>query len=257
MKRIFFFGSCLVLLPACGSGNPTPVTPPVPSGTAVIPLVDAGPLPTPIGSAAPDAGATSEPSAGGSENPACGGSDIALADVLANKKCRATPDAPPTPPSAVNDVKVTLTAASTTVKAHAAADLTLTLTNTSTAPVPLYFSGDMTLEPEVRDAKGNVIEPPKGNAPKNADPKCSEQPCRLPESHVVLAPGGKATAHVAWIADKVAWPKVGPTTCCTFHVAPESKGALSPGKYKVKIPLPYESKGGNPADPELEITVTK
>ncbi len=240
---------------ACGNGNTSTTPVGVSTASPVDTAFDAGP--PPIDSATPiDAGAPN-PSAGGSEDPACTGTDIDLAAVLANKKCRAGADAPPTPASAAQDVKVTLTPSNAKVKPGGHLDLALDLTNSGTAPIPLYFAGDLTLAVSVKDAKGKTIAPPAGNAPKNADPACMDKPCKNPESHLVLPPGGKAHAKIGWDAVKVGWPAKGPTTCCTIHVDAVAKGPLAAGNYTVKIPLPYESNQGNPADPEAQIRVGK
>lgn len=187
----------------------------------------------------------------------CGGADIDLASVLANKKCRPTRDAPATPASAATDLKISLTPSSTKIAPGGHVDLELDIVNNGSASIPLYFSGDLMLAAQVNDAKGKRVSPPAGNAPKNADPSCANKDCRLPESHVVLAPGAKAHAKIGFDAVKVAWPATGPTTCCTIHVDPVAKGSLAVGTYKVKVPLPYESNQGNPADPEVAITVAK
>ena len=239
----------------CATENTnTNPTPPVSSTTIDI---DAG-APSPMASAttAIDAGATAvDPNA--QENAACGGADIDLAAVLANKKCRAGRDAPPTPANATTDIKVTLTPSAQKIAPGGHIDFTLEIANSGASSIPLYFSGDLTLAAAVTDAKGTRIAPPAGNAPKNADPKCADKDCRLAESHIVLAPGAKAHAHVGFDAVKVAWPATGPTTCCTVHVDPVAKGSLANGTYKVKIPLPYESNQGNPTDPEVAIQVAK
>jgi hypothetical protein len=109
----------------------------------------------------------------------------------------------------------------------------------------------------VKNAKGTRIAPPSGNAPKSGDPKCASVDCRLPASHIVIAAGGTAHARVGWDAMKVEWPKEAPSGCCKVHVDPVAKGALDGGEYKVKVPLPYESNKGNPADPEVTIRVGK
>ena len=254
--RLFF--PCLMAVAACGGGNSS--TAPVGVSTAA-PLdvhVDASISPPPADTAIADAGAaTANPSAGGTEDPACSGTDVDLASVLANKKCRAGADAPPTPASAAQDVKVTVTPSATKVAPGGHVDLSHVITNSGASAIPLYFAGDLTLAVTVKDAKGKTIAPPAGNAPKNADAACRDKPCKNPESHLVLGPGGKAHAQVGWDAVKVAWPAKGPTTCCTIHVDPAAKGPLSAGTYTVKIPLPYESNQGNPADPEVSIRVAK
>jgi hypothetical protein len=208
------------------------------------------------GSTSTDAGgnaATDAPD----DDAACGGSDVDLAAVLANKRCRPRRDAPPTPASASSDLKVTLTPSAAKVAPGGHVDLALEIANSGSSPIPLYFSGDLALAVEVKDAKGARIAPPAGNAPKNADPRCATVDCRLPSSHVLLAPGGKAHARVGWDAVKLAWPATGPSGCCVVHVDPVAKGALAEGAYRVKIPLPYESNQGNPADPEVTIRVGK
>jgi hypothetical protein len=188
----------------------------------------------------------------------CGGSDVDLAAVLANRRCRTRRDASASPPNVPAMLKLTLTPSPDKVAPGAHTDLTLEITNTSQAPVPLYFSGDLTLSALVTDSKGARVTPPTGEAPKNADPKCqNQQECRLPTSHVLIAPGGKAHARVGWDAVKAAWPKAGPTTCCTYHVDPVAGAPLALGTYKVKVPLPYESNQGNPADPEITVRVAK
>jgi hypothetical protein len=186
----------------------------------------------------------------------CGGTDIDLAAVLANRKCRPNRDAPATPASASTDLKISLTPSSTKIAPGGHVDLALEIANGGTT-IPLYFSGDLTLAATVTDAKGKRLSPPAGNAPKNADPKCADKDCRLPESHIVLAPGAKAHATIGFDAVKMGWPAVGPTTCCTIHVDPVPKGSLADGTYKVKVPLPYESNQGNPSDPEIAIRVAK
>lgn len=241
---------------ACGNGNTSTTPVGVSTASPVDVPFDAGPPPA-SSTASVDAGTPQDPSAGGSEDPACTGSDIDLASVLATKKCRAGADAPPTPASAAQDVKVTLTPSDTKVKPGGHLDLALDLTNTGSAAIPLYFAGDLTLTATVKDSKGKIVAPPSGNAPKNADPACMDKPCKNPESHLVLPPGGKAHAKIGWDAVKVAWPAKGPTTCCTIHVDPVAKGPLAAGTYTVKIPLPYESNQGNPADPEAQIRVGK
>jgi hypothetical protein len=185
----------------------------------------------------------------------CGGNDIDLAAVLANKRCRPSRDAPATPASAAGDLKITLHASTSSVSPGGHVDLTLEIFNAGATPIPLYFSGDLTLGVEVIDDKGARLSPPAGNAPKNADPRCAQVDCRLPESHVVLTPGARAHATLGWDATKTAWPTSGPTTCCTYHVDPVPGGPLSDGTYAVKIPLPYESNKDNPADPEISIHV--
>jgi Protein of unknown function (DUF4232) len=242
----------------CAAGAPSAATPvPEPPPAASVEL-DAGVLP-PAPSATAAAGVDAGPVAtsDSAEDAACGGADVDLAAVLANKRCRARRDAPPAPASAATDVKITLAPSATKIAPGGHVDLVLELVNTGAAPVPLYFSGDLTLSVEVKDPKGARIAPPAGNAPKNADPKCAGVDCRLPSSHVLLAPGGKAHARIGWDAVKVAWPSPGPTTCCAFHVEPASKGPLAAGAYRVKIPLPYEAPQGNPSDPEVEIRVGK
>ncbi len=214
-------------------------------------------MPAPTTSAAvaiPDAGIATTASA---DDAMCGGTDIDLAAVLANKKCRPTRDAPATPASAATDLKISLTPSATKIAPGGHVDLTLEIANGGSASIPLYFSGDLTLAAELKDAKGTRVSPPAGNAPKNADPTCANKDCRLPESHIVLAPGAKAHAKIGFDAVKVAWPATGPTTCCTIHVDPVAKGSLAVGTYKVKVPLPYESNQGNPADPEVAIQVAK
>ncbi|MGH7281043.1 MAG: DUF4232 domain-containing protein [Polyangiaceae bacterium] len=257
MRAISCF-TAVALLGAAACGNEKTSTTPVGVSTAspVDVSLEAGP--SAVSSAMPvvDAGA-SDPSAGGSEDPACTGTDIDLAAVLLTKKCRAGASAPATPASAAQDVKVTLTPSDTKVKPGGHLDLALDLTNSGSASIPLYFSGDLTLGISVKDAKGKIIAPPAGNAPKNADPSCIDKPCKNPESHLVLPPGGKAHAKIGWDAVKVAWPAKGPTTCCTIHVDAVAKGPLAAGTYTVKIPLPYESNQGNPADPEAQIRVGK
>src|SRR5690242_18776595 len=176
---------------ACGNGNTTTTPVGVSTASPVDVPFDAGPPPATSAASVVDAGTTQAPSAGGSEDPACTGTDIDLAAVLANKKCRAGADAPPTPASAAQDVKVTLTPSDTKVKPGGHLDLALDLTNSGTAAIPLYFAGDLTLATTVKDAKGKMIAPPAGNAPKNADPSCADKPCKNPESHIVLPPGGK------------------------------------------------------------------
>jgi hypothetical protein len=207
--------------------------------------------------ALPAASASAAPSDPPDPAAACGGSDVDLAAVLANRRCRPPRDAPATPANALTDVKVTLTASTSSVAPGGHVDLTLDVANTGAAPVPLYFSGDLTLAVEVKNPKGARIAPPPGNAPKNADPRCAQTDCRLPQSHVVLPPGGHARATIGWDATKKAWPSSGPTTCCTYHVDPVGSGPLPNGTYRLKIPLPYESNHGNPADPEIPITVSK
>ncbi|MEO7109119.1 MAG: DUF4232 domain-containing protein [Polyangiaceae bacterium] len=249
---IFAFG--FAASAGCGSGNSNSV--PAPPVTATIDTTDAS-APAPPTSAAPivDAGSTT-PTAS-AEDAMCGGADIDLAAVLANKKCRPTRDAPPTPASAASDLKISLTPSSTKIAPGGHVDLVLEITNGGQAAIPLYFSGDLMLAAQVKDAKGTRISPPAGNAPKNADPKCADKDCRLPESHVLLAPGAKAHAKIGFDAVKMGWPATGPTTCCTIHVDPVAKGSLAVGTYKVKVPLPYESNQGNPADPEVAIQVAK
>jgi Protein of unknown function (DUF4232) len=200
-------------------------------------------------------GAVKDPDA--SEGSMCGGTDVDLTAVLANKRCRPGRDAAPTPASATKTLKVTLVASAATVTPGGHVDLALEIVNTSAAAIPLYFSGDLALTPEVKDAKGTRIAPPSGNAPKSSDPKCREADCRLPASHIVLAPGGKAHAHVGWDAVKRAWPKEPPPGCCIVHVDAAAAGPLAAGTYKVKVPLPYETAQGNPADPEVEMRVAK
>jgi Protein of unknown function (DUF4232) len=245
----------------CAGGTPGPATTTEPLPPPPPLPFDAGPqVPTATtASAAPvsvDAGPApaDEPT---TNEPACGGADVDLATVLANKRCRAHRDAAPTPPSAAADVKVTLAPSATKVAPGGHVDLALELVNTGGVTIPLYFSGDLTLSVEVKDAKGVRVTPPPGNAPKNADPKCVDVNCRLPSSHVVLPPGGKAHARVGWDAVKTAWPTPGPTTCCTIHVEPVGKGPLAVGAYRVKVPLPFEATQGNPADQEVEIRVGK
>jgi len=154
-------------------------------------------------------------------------------------------------------VKVTLVVSTSSVAPGGHVDLTLAIVNAGAAPIPLYFSGDLTLGVEVRDDKGSRLAPPSGNAPKNADARCAQVDCRLPESHVVLAPGAKAHATLGWDATRKAWPATGPTTCCTYHVDAVASGPLPDGTYHVKVPLPYETNHGNPADPEIAIRVGK
>jgi len=233
------------------AGTPTGAS----SSTVVIASAPPSTASAPIASAATaDAGATATPDP---LDALCGGTDVDLAAVLANKQCRPARDAAATPASAATDVKVTLVSSDAKIAPGGHVDLTLEITNTGTSSIPLYFSGDLTLAAEVKDAKGARISPPAGNAPKNADPKCAQKDCRLPESHLVLAAGGKAHAKIGFDAAKAAWPAVGPTTCCTVHVDPVAKGPLAAGTYTVKIPLPYESNQGNPADPEVTIHVGK
>jgi hypothetical protein len=241
---------------ACAAGNTN--AGPAPSGASSAVRADPGSTSTPIASVATpsiDAGRIASPDV--PDEAACGGGDVDLAAVLANRRCRARRDAPATPPSASKDLKVTLVASASKVAPGGHLDLALEIVNASAAPIPLYFSGDLTLVAEVRDAKGVRISPPAGNAPKSADPRCAEVDCRLPASHVVIAPGAKAHARVGWDAVKAAWPTPGPTTCCTYHVDPVAIGPLAEGTYSVKLPLPYESNGGNPADPEIAVRVGK
>ena len=239
----------------CATENTPTATPPVSSTTIDI---DAGAIPSPTAATTTiDAGVTAAVDPNAQENPACGGTELDLAAVLANKKCRAGRDAPPTPANAITDIKVTLTPSAQKIAPGGHIDFTLEIANSGTTSIPLYFSGDLTLAVAVTDAKGTRLAPPAGNAPKNADPKCADKDCRLPESHIVLAAGGKAHAHIGFDAVKVAWPATGPTTCCTVHVDPVAKGSLANGTYKVKIPLPYESNQGNPSDPEVAIQVAK
>jgi hypothetical protein len=205
-----------------------------------------------------DAGASSQAKTGEpSDDAMCGGSDVDLLAVLANRRCRPSRDAAATPPNASKDLKVTLVPSATTVAPGGHVDLALEIVNTGAAAIPLYFSGDLTLTPEVKDAKGTRVAPPPGNAPKSSDPKCHEVDCRPPASHVVLAPGAKAHARASWDALKRAWPKTAPAGCCIVHVDPVAAGPLPAGAYKVKLPLPFETSQGNPADPEVEIRVAK
>ncbi len=249
---IFGFG---ISTSACGSGNSNAA--PAPPTTATITTIDAGAPSIPSAAdAVVDAGAPVAPTASADDS-LCGGADIDLASVLANKKCRPNRDAPATPASASTDLNISLTPSSTKIAPGGHVDLELDIVNGGSASIPLYFSGDLTLAAEVKDAKGKRVSPPAGNAPKNADPSCANKDCRLPESHVVLAPGAKAHAKIGFDAVKVAWPATGPTTCCTIHVDPVAKGPLAVGTYKVKVPLPYESNQGNPPDPEVAITVAK
>ncbi|MEO8875658.1 MAG: hypothetical protein ABI461_08735 [Polyangiaceae bacterium] len=250
---------CMTMLGTlnCGSGNPSSATTPptgASSATVVIPSSSASAAASaPVAAAPIDAGsAASDP-----QDAMCGGTDIDLAAVLANKQCRAGRDAPATPVNAATDVKVTLKSSDAKIAPGGHVELVVEITNTSSAPIPLYFSGDLTLAVEVKDAKGTRLAPPAGNAPKNADPKCMDKDCRHPESHIVLAAGGRAHAKVGFDAVKAAWPKTGPTTCCTVHVDAVPGAKLAAGTYSVKIPLPYESNQGNPADPVVTIQVGK
>lgn len=253
--RVVVLAPLFSLLACGGSSAPPPVPNAAPAVTADIPLVDSGAPTSTFAAPSVDAGPAA-PTAN-ADNPACGGSDVDLAAVLANKQCRPDRDAPPTPASATTDVKVTLTPSATTVKPGGHIDLELVVSNGGSAPVPLYFSGDLTLSVTVTDPKGKTIAPPAGNAPKDADPSCMHKDCRHAESHLLLAPGGKAHATLGWDAVKVAWPAKGPTTCCTTHVDPVAKGSLAAGTYKLKISLPYESNQGNPADAEISVKVGK
>ncbi|MEO8796815.1 MAG: DUF4232 domain-containing protein [Polyangiaceae bacterium] len=253
--RVVAFGPLFFLLACGGSSSPPPAPNAASAVTADIPLTDSGPAASVAPSSVVDAGAATP--VANADNPACGGSDVDLAAVLANKQCRPDRDAPPTPASATTDVKVTLTPSATTVKPGGHVDLDLVVSNVGNASIPLYFSGDLTLSVSVTDSKGKAIAPPAGNAPKDADPSCMHKDCRHAESHLLLAPGGKAHATLGWDAVKVAWPAKGPTTCCTTHVDPVAKGSLAAGTYKLKISLPYESNQGNPADAEISVKVGK
>jgi hypothetical protein len=252
---------CVLFIAGCGNGNTntTPQTvpadaqvgsPDVPDASASVSMPSSSASSaTPIASAQPDPPP---------DDSMCAGADVDLAAVLGNRKCRTRRDAPASPPNLPSLLKVAVTPSSDKVAPGGHVDLALEITNTSQSAVPLYFSGDLTLAPLVNDAKGARVSPPNGDAPKNADPKCASQmECKLPTSHVVLAPGGKARARIGWDANKVEWPKSGPTTCCTVHVDPVAAGPLSAGTYKVKVPLPYESNQGNPPDPEITIKVAK
>ncbi|MDB4992789.1 MAG: hypothetical protein JWM74_221, partial [Myxococcaceae bacterium] len=197
------------------------------------------------------------PKAESPDDAMCGGADVDLAAVLGNRRCRPGRDAPPPPATASKDLKVTLVPSAATVTPGGHVDLALEIVNTSAAAIPLYFSGDLVLSPEVKDSKGARIAPPAGNAPKSSDPKCREADCRMPASHVVLPPGGKAHARIGFDAVKRTWPKEPPAGCCILHVDPVAAGPLAAGTYKVKVPLPYETPKENPADPEVELRVGK
>lgn len=253
--------ACLI---CCGNSNTTTT----PQGGPVI-AEDASPAPSTI--AKPEAGAAAAPSADAgamaavpppdpsdADDSMCGGADVDLAVVLANRRCRTRPDAPPSPDGWAQMLKLKLTAAPDKVAPAGHVDLTLEIANTGSVAVPLYFAGDLTLAATVTDAKGVRVTPPPGNAPKSPEPRClSEQSCRNPTSHAVIAAGGKAHAKVTWDAVKAVWPKTGPSACCTIHVEPVGAGPLSSGSYKVKVPLPYESAQGAPADPEITVRVAR
>ncbi len=238
---------------ASGTKDTAPPPPPVVSAT---PNASVAPSAAPVSSAPVDASAPAASAGDPPEDPACGGSDVDLLAVLANKRCRPSRDAAPTPASAIHDVKVTLTPSITKVAPGGHVDLTLEIANGGAQAVPLYFDGDLTLDAVVSDAKGARVRPPQGEAPKASDPACKNKDCRRQASHVLLAPGGKAHARVGWEAVKTKWPATPPPGCCIVHVEPAAAGPLAAGTYKVKIPLPYES-AGNPADPEVEIRVAK
>lgn len=188
----------------------------------------------------------------------CSGADVDLVAVLANRRCRTPRDAPASPEGWAQMLKVKLTAAPDKIAPSGHVDLTLEITNTGKVAVPLYFGGDLTLFAQVSDAKGARVTPPTGNPPKNPEPRClNEMSCKNPTSHAVIAPGGKAHAKIGWDAVKAAWPKTGPTACCVVHVEPVAAGALPPGSYKVKVPLPFETAQGAPTDPEITVRVAK
>jgi hypothetical protein len=250
----------LVAIPGCGNGNSnTNTTPQTIPADAQVGAPDGADAAAPVtmtsSTAVPSASAPADPPP---DDSMCAGADVDLASVLTNRKCRTRRDAPASPPNLPSLLKVAVTPSAANVAPGGHVDLAVEITNTSQSAVPLYFSGDLTLAPLVTDAKGARVSPPNGDAPKNADPKCASQmECKLPTSHVVIAPGGKARARVGWDANKVEWPKTGPTTCCTYHVDPVAAGPLAAGTYKVKVPLPYESNQGNPPDPEVTIKVAK
>jgi hypothetical protein len=260
MKTAFLAAltGAFALVAGCGGppksdATPTPSTATATATASAPPVVTATATSSVAATPPADAGAKPEPG----EGAMCGGADVDLAAVLANRRCRPDRDAPAAPASASKDLKVTLVPSATTVAAGGHVDLALEIVNTGAAPIPLYFSGDLALGPEVKDSKGTRIAPPPGNAPKSSDPKCRQADCRPAVSHVVLPPGGKAHARVGWDAVKRAWPKEPPPGCCVVHVDPVAAGPLPAGAYKVKIPLPYETAQGNPADPEVELRVGK
>ncbi len=247
---------CFVAIAGCGGppkSDPAPTQPTVTATAITAPIVTASGATSVAAAPSADAGAKLE----ATDDSMCGGADVDLAAVLANRRCRPGRDAPAAPATATKDLKVTLVPSAATVTPGGHVDLALEIVNTGAASIPLYFSGDLVLSPEVKDAKGARLAPPAGNAPKSSDPKCREADCRMPGSHVVLPPGGKARARVGFDAVKRAWPKEPPAGCCILHVDPVAAGPLAAGTYKVKVPLPYETPKENPADPEVELRVAK
>lgn len=251
----------LLLLHGCGNSNTT-TTPPArvsqeDASPPTLAAVDAG-----AAVAAPvDAGVamvTPADDASEADGSMCGGADVDLAAVLANRRCRTRSDAPASPDGWAQMLRLKLTAAPEKIAPSGHVELMLEIANTGKVSVPLYFAGDLTLAAFVSDPKGVRVTPPTGNAPKNPEPRClHEQSCKNPTSHVLIAPGGRAHAKIAWDAVHAAWPKVGPTACCAIHVEPVGAGPLTPGSYKVKVPLPFESAQGTPADPEITVRVAK
>jgi len=254
-----------VVLVACGllgCGNSAPTTTPAnpapddAGAASVAPAVDAGVAVAPV---VVDAGAVAvTPTDPPDDDSMCGGADVDLNAVLANRRCHTSRDAAAPPDGWAKMLNVKLSAAPDKVAPSGHMELTLEITNTGKVAVPLYFGGDLTLSALVVDAKGGRVTPPTGTPPKNPEPRClNEQSCRNPTSHAIIAAGGKAHAKITWDAVKAAWPKTGPTACCVVHVDPVAAGALAPGSYKVKVPLPFESTQGAPADPEITVRVAK
>ncbi len=261
LGRRAWWVAAVAFMAGCGNSNTT-TTPQGPAEDAAPPpittaVVDAGVV---VAAAPIDAGAAALPTTdpGDADDSMCGGADVDLVAVLANRRCRTRSDAPASPDGWAQMLKLKLSAAPEKIAPSGHVEITLEVTNTGKVAVPMYFAGDLTLAALVADAKGGRVTPPTGNAPKNPEPRClNEQSCRNPTSHVVIAPGGKAHAKITWDAVKAAWPKTGPTACCAIHVEPVSAGPLAVGTYKVKLPLPYESAQGAPADPEITVRVAK
>jgi hypothetical protein len=260
---VLFVASVTLCSVGCGNANTT-TTPSggtdVPDASVAAPLVvaDAGAVAvTPVDAGTAPVSQTPAPS-DDPDDPACGGADVDLVAVLANRRCHTRADAPASPEGWAQLVKMKLLAAPEKVAPGGKVELMLELENTGKIAVPLYFAGDLTLSPLVVDSKGARITPPAGPAPKSPDPRCAKEVgCKNPTSHVVLAAGGKAHAKLTWEAKKAAWPKTGPTACCTIHVDPVYTAPLAAGTYKVKLPLPFETPQGAPADPEISLKIAK
>lgn len=158
-------------------------------------------------------------------------------------------------PSIKDKVEVKVIASPARTTPGGRVDLMVTVRNKSSDTIPLYFTGDpvVRFEIEATDNKGRRVDLPAAKwpgYPKGWKPESREAKA----AKITIEKGGTAKIKVQWDAVRTKWAPEAAKTWDGKGYPRVPSGPLGPGKYAVKVLLPWMG-GEGVESPKAQVEV--